>query len=177
MLHKLLNFCPYVRGLNTLLLAPIIILLTAIPRIHFAQQLQINSPLPQLKVTSPYGKRIHPIHGVTKFHYGVDLKSNSDTVKSIFNGLVINAGYNRQLGNYIVIKSGLLEIIYGHLSCHYVKTNDTVYAGKNIGISGNTGLSTAEHLHLAIKINNQYTNPIKFLKALQTHILKNSKNN
>ncbi|MCA5004035.1 M23 family metallopeptidase [Sphingobacterium bovistauri] len=174
MLIVLFNYLQKRRGMYPALIT-IGIYLLIFPKIHLAQQLQMSSPLPQLKVTSPYGKRIHPILGVLKFHNGVDFKSRADTVKSILDGQVIEARYNRLLGNYITIKNGAIEIIYGHLNYIYVQKDDYLSAGDNIGISGKTGLATAEHLHLAIRMNNQYINPIKFLIALQTRMLNNSK--
>ena len=168
MVSLLLNFCLCGRGIKSLLFAFWLSVLL-IPKVHFAQQLKISSPLPKLIVTSHYGKRIHPILGVQKFHSGIDLKSQSDTIKSILDGQVYQSGYNRQLGNFIAIKNGALEIWYAHLSRIFVMAEDMISAGEDIGITGNTGLATGEHLHLAIKINGYFINPLKFLKVIQNH--------
>lgn len=176
MLYKFLNFC-YIGRSITHALPIYLICLLLIPKIHFAQQLHISSPLPELKVTSPFGKRIHPILGIPKFHYGVDFKCQSDTIKSILNGEVIFAGRHRYLGNYITIKSGELEIIYAHLNSLLLQQKDQVCAGENIGISGKTGLATAEHLHLSIKLKGRYIDPISFLKEIQSLHLNTLKNN
>lgn len=167
MFYKFPNSC-YIGRSITHAMPVYLICLLLIPKIHSAQQLDISSPLPELKVTSPFGKRIHPILEIPKFHYGVDFKCQSDTIKSILNGEVIFTGHHRYLGNYITIKSGELEIIYAHLNSLLIQINDQVWAGDNIGISGNTGLSTAEHLHLSIKVKGRYIDPITFLKAIQT---------
>src|SRR5690606_24362501 len=166
MFFKFLNFCYIGRSINPAL-PTYLISLFLIPKILFAQQLDISSPLPALKITSPFGNRIHPILGIPKFHNGVDFKCQSDTIKSILNGKVIFAGYHRYLGNYNAINSGELEITYAHLNRLQIQRNEQVWAGDNIGISGNTGLATAEHLHLSIKIKGRYINPLKFLKEIE----------
>jgi murein DD-endopeptidase MepM/ murein hydrolase activator NlpD len=175
MSSQFINFCLTGRCMHPLWPALLICVLLQ-PNIPFAQQLHVSSPLPQLHITSPYGKRIHPILGIPKFHYGVDFKCRSDTIKSILEGEVIAATYDRKLGNYITIKTGDLEIIYAHLNGFHVQFRDFVWAGDNIGISGKSGLATAEHLHLAVKINGRFINPIIFLKALQTQLFNTSKN-
>ena len=175
MFYKFLNFC-YIGRSITPALPTYLISLFLIPKILFAQQLDISSPLPALKITSPFGNRIHPILGIPKFHNGVDFKCHSDTIKSILNGKVIFAGYHKYLGNYIAIKSGELEIIYAHLNRLLIQPNEQVWAGNNIGISGNSGLATAEHLHLSIKVKGRYIDPITFLKAIQEQHVNNLKN-
>lgn len=175
MLSQFVNFCRTGRDTHLLWLV-ILISIVLQPIIPFAQQLHVSSPLPQLEITSAYGKRIHPILKIPKFHYGVDFKCQSDTIKSILQGEVISAAYDKNLGNYIIIKSGDLEIIYAHLNYIGVQCKDFVWAGDNIGISGKTGLATGEHLHLSVKIKGRHINPILFLKALQTQLFNNSKN-
>lgn len=54
-------------------------------------------------------------------------------------------------GNYIKLSYGKFEATYGHLKISFVKTGDKVKAGQIIGITNNTGFSTAAHLHWGIK--------------------------
>lgn len=39
--------------------------------------------LKNIFITSVYGNRLHPIDRVHKFHYGIDLRANNDTIFSI----------------------------------------------------------------------------------------------
>ena len=174
MLHVLLPLCTTCRA-NQLLQFALLLGLFLVPKIHAAQQLHISSPLPQLQVTSPYGMRIHPISGQRKMHYGVDFKTQRDTIRNIICGKVLKAAYNPKLGNFITIKNGNLEITYAHLNCSFVKQNEFIDAGAHLGISGSTGLSTAEHLHLSIKINGKFVNPISFLKEMHGYQMRNAK--
>lgn len=135
----------------------------------------MSSPLPQIKVTSNFGYRIHPVYKVPKFHYGVDLFARADTVKSILPGAVVETGSHKDLGYYLVSKHGDIEILYAHLSYINVLPRDSIYAGDFIGISGSTGNTTGEHLHLSVKIQGKHINPLKFLKALYHQFTTNNK--
>lgn len=124
----------------------------------------ISLPLKNISINSSFGYRFHPIDKEYKFHYGVDLFARDDYVYSMVSGIIEESGYSSALGFYVVIKNNSYNFIYGHLSEYYVIIGDNVTAGHLIGKTGNTGKSTGEHLHFAIKKDNQYINPIPFLK-------------
>ena len=66
-------------------------------------------------------------------------------------------------GNYVVIRhNNGLETIYGHLSKHLVRENQTVRAGDPIGLGGNTGRSTGSHLHFETRLCGVALNPALF---------------
>lgn len=126
----------------------------------------ISMPLDKMLITSDYGYRIHPIFGESKFHQGVDLRADNDRVYSIMDGYVAEAGYTSANGNYIAIQHLNFKTYYLHLSNILVNVNERIYAGQFIAISGNTGSSTAPHLHFAVKENGNFVNPITFLNDL-----------
>lgn len=133
------------------------------------EKLKFSMPLPSFKITSRFGNRLHPILGNNKFHSGIDLKATSDTVKSVLDGVVVSSGYNDKLGYFVKINhNGNFSSIYGHLSQYFVKSDQIVKAGDCLGITGNTGMSTGEHLHFGVYYKNQPMDPISFL----TKILK-----
>lgn len=74
-------------------------------------------------VTSRYGRRMHPLDGVYKQHQGLDLACSRgfQFVYATANGQVVRSGYQKALGNFIVVDhpSGY-ETVYGHLSALYV---------------------------------------------------------
>ena len=122
-------------------------------------------PLKSLSLNSGFGYRIHPVTGKYTFHAGVDLSAHQDTVYAVLPG-VVKAGYNVFLGIYIKIGNGDLQTIYGHLSRIFTITGNLVKAGTPIAVTGNTGRTTGEHLHFAIKYKQEYLNPLLFLSAL-----------
>lgn len=108
-------------------------------------------PLPATNnvVTDPYGYRNHPVTGVYKLHTGNDLRASTGTkVYATNGGTVTTSGYSSAWGNYIIINhGGGYTSLYAHLSRRLVAKGDTVKQGAQIGLSGNTGYSTAPHLH------------------------------
>lgn len=125
-----------------------------------------RSPLNRkLVITSAFGTRTHPISKGIKFHAGIDLRANYEPVYAVFPGVVAKAGWGDREGLYIVLKhSENAKTIYCHLSELLVRKGEWVYAGKQIGVSGNTGSSTAPHLHFGIKFGRKYLNPAYLLK-------------
>src|SRR5690606_7224448 len=81
-------------------------------------------------------------------------------------GEVAQTGFDAFLGNFAKIQHGKYTAIYGHLSSIIVKKGDKVRPGSFLGISGSTGKSTGDHLHLSIKKGDDYVHPLLFLKAI-----------
>lgn len=121
-------------------------------------------PLRQIRLTSGFGYRLHPIYHSIKLHAGIDLAAHRDTVFSILDGVVQNCKYDGGLGLFVTIDHGSsLHSIYGHLSQWLVMPGDTVEAGEPIAITGSTGIVTGEHLHFAVTYRNRWLDPLKFL--------------
>ena len=119
-------------------------------------------------ITSPYGIRIHPVFGASKFHNGIDLAANYENVYSVMDGVVTETGWdNKGGGNYIKIKHfDRFETAYLHLSEIYYRVGEFVKAGFIIAKSGNSGNSTGPHLHFSVKEFGQSINPTHFLNDL-----------
>lgn len=133
----------------------------------YIEKQAVYMPLNNMVVTSSYGNRFHPIDKEVKFHAGVDLRAKDGLVYSVLDGIVLDAGYTKESGNYMkILHKGNFETIYLHLSKIYYKTDDIIHAGDIIAQSGSTGKSTAPHLHFAVKENGNYVDPIEFLNDL-----------
>ncbi len=67
-------------------------------------------------------------------------------------GLVREAGSDSIYGLYVLIEHGNsgYRSMYGHASRLYVAPGDSVLQNQVIALSGNTGRSTAPHLHFEI---------------------------
>ncbi|OCA69181.1 hypothetical protein BBI01_18120 [Chryseobacterium artocarpi] len=126
----------------------------------------VYMPLENMTVTSNFGTRFHPIDKVEKFHSGVDFRAKNNYVFAVLDGTVSEAGYSNAAGNYIKVRHGDFETIYLHLSKTFFSYGDIIYAGDIIAVTGNTGKSTAPHLHFSVKENGKYINPIRFLNDL-----------
>lgn len=127
-----------------------------------------SKPLKYMHKTSSYGYRLHPILNKWRFHSGVDFASHADTVYSILSGHVKESGYSPSLGHYVktLHSGGKLEVLYAHLSQYYCLAGQPVSAGEPLGITGSTGLSTGDHLHLAVYNNGQHVDPISFMSMI-----------
>ena len=117
-------------------------------------------------ITCKYGMRTHPITGKRKLHTGVDLRAATGTkVYAANKGTVTTSGYSSAWGNYIIIShGGGITTLYAHMSKRSVSKDDKVKQGDIIGYSGNTGYSTAPHLHFEISKNGATYNPLNEFK-------------
>lgn len=113
------------------------------------------------RTASGWGMRMHPIYKILRFHYGMDFTSSvGSDVFSTGNGVVKSAEKEAGYGNCIVIDHGYgYETFYAHLSKLKVKAGQKINRGDIIGLVGNTGTSTAPHLHYEVSKNGQKVNP------------------
>ena len=92
-----------------------------------------------------YGRNENPFTGQWYIHSGVDISTyrTGDPVVSTADGRVAAIGYDANLGNYIVVQHdhGFLTG-YGHLMAFRVSIGQKVKQGQEIGLLGNTGLTT-----------------------------------
>jgi len=111
--------------------------------------------------TSGYGMRIDPLSGKRKRHDGHDFSAKRGTpVVATADGVVVKSLYWGSYGNYVEIDHGYgFKTVYAHMNKRKVKKRQTVSRGEIIGTVGNTGKSTAPHLHYEIKKNNKRINP------------------
>lgn len=134
----------------------------------------LSPPLDTLIVSSSYGYRTDPFTGKRKFHHGTDFVTSSDNVYSMMPGRIKKVGYNKVLGNYIILDHGEFRVTYAHLHTVIGEKGDFVQAGQSVGISGNTGRSTGEHLHLSMQYKNKSVDPyplVRYIKEWSQKIL------
>ena len=122
----------------------------------------------EISITSPYGTRMHPIFGASKFHNGIDLAANYENVYSVLDGIVMETGWDNNGGGiYIKVNHfNRFETAYLHLSEIYYRVGEFIKAGFIIAKSGNSGNSTGPHLHFSVKEFGQNINPTHFLNDL-----------
>ena len=117
------------------------------------------------RISSHYGHRTDPFYKVTKFHGGIDFSGPVGLgIYATGDGVVTRVEINKSgYGNNIVVDHGYgYKTRYAHLHSFSVKKGDKVKRGQEIGKMGNTGKSTAPHLHYEVIKNNKAVNPINF---------------
>lgn len=122
-------------------------------------------PLNQnLKITSAFGQRFHPIFKQKKMHRGVDFKAPMGTpVYATANGVVEKVQTHNKYGKLIVLKhDDTFQTLYAQLSVFEVKVGEEVKKGDLIGKTGNSGLSTAPHLHYEVLEKGKAVDPQQF---------------
>lgn len=127
-----------------------------------AAEEELTSPLDgdTLTVTMPFGNRVHPITGQTTSHDGLDIQAESGAaVYAPRSGQVLEAAFNQEYGNYVVIGWDGGEVLFAHLSACAVAEGDQVTQGQNVGYVGQTGMATGPHLHVEIRLDGELTDP------------------
>ncbi|MEJ2635342.1 MAG: M23 family metallopeptidase [Calditrichia bacterium] len=121
-------------------------------------------PVTNSRLTDGFGRRRHPIFKRIMPHHGIDLAANRGTpVLATADGYVTFTGKNGGYGLFISInhKYGF-ETKYGHLQKIYVRRGQYVKRGEKIGEVGNTGISTAPHLHYEVHYHGQPVDPVDY---------------
>lgn len=131
-----------------------------------ARYLSVCYPLSHIKVNSPYGYRKDPFTGKRKFHNGIDLHARNAKVYAMLPGKVIVVGQDRVSGKYVILQHGNFTVSYCHLSRITVSKGQVVRAGEVVGITGNTGRSTGEHLHITAKFKGESIDPIVIISYI-----------
>lgn len=132
--------------------------------------LSVSYPLRCIRITSPYGYRKDPFTGKRKFHGGIDLHARSEKVLVMMDGVVVKVGQDKTSGKYVTLQHGNYLISYCHLSRVLAVKGAVVRPRDVVGITGSTGRSTGEHLHITCKLNGKSINPmllLDFIKATQ----------
>ena len=117
----------------------------------------------QAPLTSPYGLRT--LGARLDMHHGVDLGVPTGTpVRAMSAGTVSLAGPRSGYGLAVMIDHGGGWVtLYGHLDRVDVTVGDRVAAGHQVGLSGNTGVSTAPHLHFEVRRFGRSRDPVPLL--------------
>lgn len=116
-------------------------------------------------ITSPFGYRVHPILGTTRFHSGLDFGVGYGVpIVAVDNGLVIEAGWYGGYGNTVILDhGGGWSTLYAHASSLNVQVGQSVRRGQTVSFVGSTGMSTGPHLHFELRY---YGNPVDPLSRL-----------
>lgn len=118
----------------------------------------LSWPLDSIVVTQLFGAKTGPHRTYANGHSGVDFRARTPVkVYAMADGVVMGTGDTDlackgvSFGRWIAIKyDNNLVSTYGHLSIMSVKEGQRVTRGQVVGYTGNTGRSTAPHLHVSL---------------------------
>ncbi len=116
-------------------------------------------------LASGFGWRTHPIYKVKKLHSGIDFAASIGTpIYATADGTVAEtrvqfSGY----GKMVEIDHGFgYRTRYAHMHGFAVRSGQHVKRGDLIGYVGNTGLSTAPHLHYEVLLKGSQVDPVHY---------------
>ena len=118
-----------------------------------------------IALSSGFGFRIHPIYKVKKRHPGIDFAASIGTpIYATADGkvAVVDVKFSGY-GKMVEIDHGFgYRTRYAHMHDFAVRVGQNVKRGDLIGYVGNTGTSTAPHLHYEVHINGVQVDPVHY---------------
>ncbi|MBN1317641.1 MAG: peptidoglycan DD-metalloendopeptidase family protein [Anaerolineales bacterium] len=120
-------------------------------------------------ISSSFGnRRTYNVPQTNPYHTGTDLGTPAGTpVNAPAEGVVIFTGPLTVRGNVIILDHGWGVMSgYWHLDSSLVVAGDRVSKGQQIAISGNTGLSTAAHLHWEMRVGGTPIDGMQWIREL-----------
>jgi len=128
-------------------------------------QAYLRYPLEFSRISSTFGRRLHPIHKSWRNHNGVDFAAARGTqVKAASDGTVGYVGNQTGYGKIIILqhRDGY-STAYAHLNgfASGLRKGAKVRQGDLIGYVGSSGWATGPHLHYEIRVNNVARDPMK----------------
>lgn len=131
-----------------------------------------------VKITSTYGPRLHPILKVERLHEGVDFSTPvGNPVLATADGVILaNEETFQGWGKRILVDhDGLYQTSYAHLSESKVAVGDKVKRGQTIALSGSSGASVGPHLHYEVTdMEKGYVDPVLFISDYDFNLKTNA---
>ena len=128
-----------------------------------------GSPLSELPFHGPVSRGFSEGRKRSPDHTGVDIAgSDGAPVAAAGDGIVTFAGWDDTFGNLLILRhEDGWQTKYGHNASLFVSVGDSVRAGQTVALLGNTGKSSAPHLHFEIIHNGTAIDPGSRFAALR----------
>lgn len=119
----------------------------------FVPHVQLGSPFPHgCSVTQLFAENPSSYSWLDMVgHNGIDLSGGFRSVVHAIAFGVVMLGQDAGYGKYVRIEGESLITVYAHLDEHRIAHGVYAQAGQVIGTQGNTGNSSATHLHIDIR--------------------------
>ncbi len=135
------------------------------------------------KINCPFGKRVAPTTGASTYHKGIDIGApEGSSLVAVCDGEITFTDFLGGGGYTITLSVANMKISYCHVNPNFIiKKGDMVKQGQIIGkvgpkyvygVPGNkyadstgkptNGATTGPHLHLGIRVDNKYQNPLDY---------------
>lgn len=122
-------------------------------------------PVRQGYVSSPFGRRVHPLTGRLTGHKGMDFaaKAGSDVV-AVAAGVVTFSGVKSGYGNTVEVSHvDGYTTLYAHNQSNLVQIGDLVQSGQTIAKVGRSGRASGYHVHFEVTKNGRQVNPASYI--------------
>jgi len=130
-----------------------------------SKQFLLRKPVPNGRVSSPFGARRHPVLGYIRMHMGVDWAApRGSPILAAGDGVIVKAGWMNGYGNHTEIRHANGYVTsYSHQNAFApgIKAGAHVRQGQIIGYVGTTGLSTGPHCHFEMIVNGTKVDPLR----------------
>lgn len=117
--------------------------------------------LENIKITSAFGTRIHPITKEEKFHNGIDIAAPTGTSVRCPGNCIVEACYvHKRGGKTVILRDEDTNDRYGfcHLDSFSCTQGQQLKKKEVFAEVGNTGASTGPHLHFSYATNCAWKN-------------------
>lgn len=136
----------------------------------------LRTPVQFTRISSPFGRRHHPVLNKMRVHKGVDYAAPRGTpVKASGEGKILYQGKLRGYGNTVIIQHGKhYRTLYAHLQGYRKSQRMGAYVrqGQTIGYVGSSGLATGPHLHYEFQVDGMQRDPLGINLPQAKHIAK-----
>lgn len=132
------------------------------PQGRYMRKSFLRAPVNFSHISSNFNpRRLHPVTGQVKPHRGIDYAARVGTpVVAAGNGVVLESGFSRFNGNYVVIRhDSTYTTKYLHLNKRLVSKGEKVKQEQQIGTVGATGRVTGPHLHYEFLVKGVHKDP------------------
>lgn len=121
-----------------------------------------SAPMSYERVSSSFGRRVHPVSGKSHTHTGIDLTCPvGEKIYAPADGVVETVRpSDKGFGNFLTIRHAFgFMSSYAHLHQFKARSGQFVNKGDLIATCGNSGISTGPHLHYEIRFLGRALNP------------------
>ncbi len=129
---------------------------------------QYSLPVPGGVISRTFGKSVHPRWSTVTLHRGMDVvpgKKGDKTVRCIYWGKVVYAGWLKGYGNTVIVDHTQGDYtMYAHLERIDVRVGDVLASRDSIGVLGKSGSLDGERLYFELRLGGKPVDPVPWFR-------------